>query len=305
MLFDPKQRFGPGSDSDLERNQVQVRRAYALLGDLRRSRFYASLGKMTVPFGLTDSVNPFSASVVWHTFGALANGVTVGYAGERMSLSAMGVQGGAQFRAANTPVRGTAVPSRLNNLAVEASYGLDPGSAGTLLLGVSYLHGSANCQDFPIEHFRPCRDNNHALDAYAKLVFGAFTFQGEFARTTRTWPGTLNPAIPEFPAGRVTSFELGAKYRHDSGYDSVDLSGAFGRFSASADGAPQERQDPVRPWRRLVSLAKREAVCRIHPRRWVRAAELHQRRQPPQRARRRRPPPHPQRPGGSFRRLPR
>ena len=104
--------------------------------------------------GLTDTVNPFSASVVWHTFGALANGVTVGYAGERLNVSVMGVQGGAQFRAANTPVRGTAVPSRLNNFAVDASYGLEVGSAGTLLLGASYLHGSAYCQGFPA---RTCR----------------------------------------------------------------------------------------------------------------------------------------------------
>ena len=245
MLFDPKQSFGSGTDTDLERNQVQVRHAYALLGDPQRSPFYGSLGKMAVPFGLTDTVNPFSASVVWHTFGALANGVTVGYAGERLNVSVMGVQGGAQFRTANTPVRGTAVPSRLNNFAVDASYGLEVDSAGTLLLGASYLHGSAFCQGFPVEHFRSCRDNNPALDVYAKLVFGDFTFQGEFAGTTHEWPGTFNPAIPEFSASRVTSFELGAKYRHDSGHGPVDFSAAFGRFTAGPDGARWERQDQV------------------------------------------------------------
>ncbi|MCY4453424.1 MAG: hypothetical protein OXC01_15895 [Immundisolibacterales bacterium] len=245
MLFAPKQSFGSGTDTDLERNQVQVRRAYVLFGDLGRAPFHASVGKMAVPFGLTDTVSPFSASVVWHTFGALANGVTLGFAGERLSVSVAGVQGGAQFRAANTPVRGTAVPSRLNNLAVDASYRLETGPTGSFLLGASYLHGSAYCQGYPVAHFRPCLDNNPALDSYAKFVLGDFTFQAEIARTTRAWPGTFNPAISRFPASRVTSFEVGAKYRHYSARGPIDFSAAFGRFDAGPDGAPWERQDQL------------------------------------------------------------
>ena len=80
MLFDPEQSFGDGTNTDIDRNQLQMRRAYVLFGDRDKSPFYASLGKMAVPFGLTDTVNPFSASSVWHVFGGLANGVTVGYA---------------------------------------------------------------------------------------------------------------------------------------------------------------------------------------------------------------------------------
>ena len=122
ILYDPEQSFGTGTNTDLERNLLQMRRAYALFGNLDRIPFYASLGKMAVPFGLTDTVSPFTASTVWHAFGALANGVTVGYASDGLNLSVMGVQGGAQFRAANTTVKGTAVPGRLNNIAVDAHY---------------------------------------------------------------------------------------------------------------------------------------------------------------------------------------
>ena len=50
-LFDPEQSFGSGTNTDLERNQVQMRRAWVLLGNLDRSPFHASLGKMAVPFG--------------------------------------------------------------------------------------------------------------------------------------------------------------------------------------------------------------------------------------------------------------
>ena len=245
MLFDPEQSFGAGTNTDLERNQLQMRRAYALFGNLDRSPIHASLGKMDVPFGLTDTVNPFTASTVWHAFGALANGATLGYAGDGLNLSVMGVQGGAQFRAANTPVEGTAVPSKLNNLAVDANYTLDLGSKETLLLGGSYLHGSAYCHDFPIAHFMPCRDNNPAFDVYGRLVAGNLTLKGEFARTFEVWPGTFNPGMPEFRASDVKSFDIGGKYRFDLDYGPFDLSAEFSRFEAGPDGAPWEKQDQL------------------------------------------------------------
>ena len=245
MLFDPEQSFGAGTNTDLERNQVQVRRAYAMLGDLDRLPLYLSLGKMAVPFGLTDTVNPFTASTVWHAFGALANGVTVGYAGEALNLTAMGVQGGSQFRAANMPVAGTSVPSRLNNVAVDANYTLPLGRDTALLFGTSYLRGSAYCQDFPIAHFMPCRDNNPAFDVYARLLAGDLTLKGEFARTLDVWPGTFNPGMPAFAGSDVTAFDIGASYRLDPDYGPVDLSAEFSRFEAGPDDAPWERQDQI------------------------------------------------------------
>ena len=245
MLFNPEQSFGAGTNTDLERNQVQVRRAYALLGDLDLLPFYLGLGKMAVPFGLTDTVNPFTASTVWHAFGALANGVTVGYAGEGLNVTAMGVQGGSQFRAANMPVDGTNVPSRLNNVAVDANYTLPLGRDMALLLGGSYIRGSAYCQDFPIAHFMPCRDNNPAFDVYGRLVAGNLMLKGEFARTLDVWPGTFNPSMPAFAASDVTAFDIGARYRLQLDRGPVDLSAEFSRFEAGPDGAPWEKQDQI------------------------------------------------------------
>lgn len=243
MLFDPEQSFGDGTNTDIGRNQLQMRRAYVLFGNLDKLPFYTSLGKMAVPFGLTDTVNPFSASTVWHAFGGLANGVTVGYANEGLNLSVMGIQGGAQFRAANSPVKGTAVPGRLNNFAADANYSFGLGSAGALLLGGSYQHGAAYCQGFPIVHFGACEENNPAFDVYGRLVYDDLTLKGEFARTTEVWPGTFNPGMPQFAASKVTSFDIGVKYRHGTGAGPVDLSAEFSRLVAGPDGAPWERQD--------------------------------------------------------------
>jgi hypothetical protein len=155
----------------------------------------------------------------------------------------MGIQGGAQFRAANTPVKGTAVPGRLNNFAADANYSFALNSTGTLLLGGSYQHGTAYCQGFPIVHFRACKDNNPAFDVYGRLVYDDLTLKGEFVRTTKVWPGTFNPGMPQFAASKVTSFDLGAKYRHGTGAGPVDLSAEFSRLVAGPDGAPWERQD--------------------------------------------------------------
>ena len=243
MLFDPGQSFGAGTNTDLERNQVQVRQAYALFGNLDRSPVFASLGKMAVPFGLTDTVNPFTASTVWHAFGGLANGAAAGYADEGLNLTVMAIQGGSQHRAANVPVGGTNTPSRLNNFAMDANYTLPVGSETQLLFGGSYLHGSAYCQDYPVQHFEPCRDNNPAFDVYGRLVSGGLALKAEFARTFNEWPGTFNPGIPEFTANDVTAFDAGARYRFDTANGPVDISAEFSRFIAGPDGAPWEKQD--------------------------------------------------------------
>ena len=245
FLYDPEQSFGKGTNTDIDRNQVQVRRAWVLFGNPDRAPVYASLGKMAVPFGLTDSVSPFTASTVWHAFGALANGVTLGYAHGGLNVSVMGVQGGAQFRAANTPVEGTAVPSKLNNLAVDANYTHRLGTTGSALVGASYLRGSAYCQGYPVTHFMPCPDHNPAFDVYGKLVFDDLTFKAEFARTVDEWPGTFNPGMPEYAASKVTSFDFGGRYRFRSGRGPLDVSAEFSRFVAGPDGAPWERQDQL------------------------------------------------------------
>ena len=245
FLFDPEQSFGQGTNTDIRRNLVQARRAYVLFGNLDRTPFYASIGKMAVPFGLHDTVNPFTASSVWHAFGALANGATVGYAGERFNLSAMAIQGGAQFRAANMPVDGTAVPSRLNNFAADASFRFGLGTFGDLLLGGSYLHGSTYCQDYPVRHFGRCRDNNPAFDFYGKFTAGNLAIKGEFARTLDEWPGTFNPSISQFAASKVTSFDAGLRYRFALDNGPLDNSAEFSRFEAGPKGAPWERQDQL------------------------------------------------------------
>ena len=246
LLYDPQQSFGMGSITDLTRNQIQLRKGYVTFGNLDKSPFYLSVGKMATPFALTDTVSPFSASSSWHAFGGLAYGALLGYSNNGLNISAELVQGGAQFRAANVPVEGTSVPSQLNNYVFDANYTFDLGGEGdAAMIGASYERGSAYCQGYPVIHFNPCAEENPAWAVYGTLDLGPFTLLGEYIKTTDVWPGTLNPTPPLniFPASKVTSFTLGGKYGTLINNKRTDLSLEFSSFISGADGSPWERQN--------------------------------------------------------------
>lgn len=247
MLYDPEQSFGAGTIVAIGRNQVQVRKAYVLWGDLNQSPIYASAGKMDVPFGLQDTVSPFTNSSTWHAFAPLAYGGQVGFLKDGLSLRAMAVLGGAQFRGANTPVDGTAVPSKLNNFAIDGSYTLDLADEGSVMLGASYLHGSAYCQGYPVVHFNPCSDNVPAWDVYGRVKYGPVEIIGEFARTTKVWPGTQVPdptnPLSVFAANKVTSFTAGGRYHFGQAGKGTRLSLEYSKFIAGPEGSPWNRQD--------------------------------------------------------------
>lgn len=240
-LYDPEQSFGAGTNTSLNRNQIQMRKAYVLFGNLNESPLYAAIGKMATPFGLTDTPNPFTASTVWHAFGGLAYGVQGGYSKDGLNLTAMAVQGGSQFRSNNTPVDGSNVPSKLNNYVLDANYTI----AGTTMVGASYQAGSAYCQGYPVTHFSACTEDNPAYDVYARSQIGNWTLLAEYAKTVDEWPGTFNPSNPQFAASKVTSWGVGGKYRTSVFSKPLDLSADFSRFVSGPSGAPWEKQDQI------------------------------------------------------------
>jgi len=255
LLYNPEQNFASGSTiTGLPRNNVNMRRAYLLYGDLGSSPFYASIGKMDIPFGLNDTVSPFTNSTNWHSFAGLAYGAQAGYVYENLHLRAMAIQGGAQFRNANTSVHDTNIPSKLNNFAFDANYTFDLENDATLLAGLSYQHGTAYCQDFSttapfgVQHFEDCMDNNPGMAGYLKYMGERLTLIAEYAQTLDEWPGTHNPNPPLniYEAEKNTTFTLGAGYDFDFGLaNDVTLSAEFSRFIAGDDGSPWEKQDQI------------------------------------------------------------
>lgn len=249
LLYSPQQSFGPGTTTSIGRNQVQVRKAYILFGDKNESPFYAAFGKQDIPFGLMDTVNPFTASTVWHAFGPLAYSGIVGVDIEGFNLSVTAIQGGAQFRAANVPVKGTNVPSRINNFAADANYTYELSDDVIVMLGASYIKGSSYNQEFPVTHFNPGKKHNPAWDAYASIKLNNFMLQGEFAKTLKKWPGTHNPSLPLniFAASKVSSFSVGGKYVFQNVIQEKDLgfSLEYSEFKAGPKGSPWRLQSQL------------------------------------------------------------
>lgn len=247
MLYDPQQSFGDGTITELGRNQIQLRKGMIVLGDLNQSPIYGAIGKMDVPFGLMGSVNPFTNSSMWHAFGGLSYGAQLSLKSDHWHATFMLAQGGAQFRALNTPVRdSTNIPSRLNNFVFDLNY------QGNLLnnisarIGVSYLHGSAYCQSFPVEHFNPCTSRNPAATVYSELSTHRTLLKIAYAASLKKWPGTHNPNPPLdiYPANRVTSLSLGLQYQlATTGILDYYISAEFSNFRAGPNKSPWERQN--------------------------------------------------------------
>lgn len=250
ILYNPEQSFGTGTITDLARNQLQLRKGFVVIGNLETFPLYGAIGKMDAPFGQMGSVSPFTNSTMWHAFGGLGYGAQIGFKTGGLHAKLMAVQGGSQFRAMHTPVgAGTRVPSKVNNYVADLNYTFNVSEDADLLIGGSYLKGSAYCQAFPVEHFNPCEDNNPAYTYYGKLnVNNRLTIKGGFAKTTEVWKGTFNPTPPlnVFEASKVSSLDIGAKYDlNESDKVKYTISGEFSDFRAGPDGAPWERQNQI------------------------------------------------------------
>ena len=250
ILYNPEQSFGSGTITALNRNQLQLRKGFVVLGNLKSFPLYGAIGKMDAPFGQTESVSPFTNSTLWHAFGGLGYGAQVGFKKGNFHAKFMAVQGGAQFRAMHTPVGdGTNVPSKINNFVADLNYSFDLLKNTNLFIGASYLRGSAYCQDFPVTHFSSCDENNPAYTYYGKLnINNRLIIKGGFAKTVDIWKGTHNPTPPldVFKAAKVSSLDIGAKYDLNQNDNlKYSVSGEFSNFRAGADGSPWERQSQI------------------------------------------------------------
>ena len=244
ILYDPEQSFGAGTITSLSRNQLQMRKGYLLIGDLSVSPFYFQIGKLDSAFGQMDTVNPFSLSTDWHTFGGLSYGALVGYSKDGFNIVAEAVQGGAEFRGLNTPVEGTNIPSKLNNYVFDANYSFKVGETSSMRFGASYEAGSPYCQNFPVQHFGTCSSPNPAYSVYGEAQIDKFRLKGSFQQTLKPMPGSFNPNPPlsAFAAHKVSAFDVGGLYETTIAGKKANISLDYSAFIAGPSGAPWNRQ---------------------------------------------------------------
>lgn len=250
MLYNPEQSFGTGLITDIERNQIQLRKGFVAFGNLKKFPIYGAIGKMDSPFGQMGSVSPFTNSTIWHAFGGLCYGAQVSFKKWNVHATFMAAQGGSQFRGMSTPVGdSTNVPSLINNFVGDLNYTVFFTSTISLKMGGSYVHGSTYNHSFPVKHFEPGGDNNPAVTAYGYFnLNNRIILKGSYAKTLKVWPGTHNPNPPldQFEAFRVSSFDLGASYDFNPNRNVLyRISAEFSDFVAGPHGAPWERQNQI------------------------------------------------------------
>jgi len=122
--------------TDPRQGTIQNSKIYATIGDFNRSPLYFTIGKRSISFGQMYTVNPFTAPVTWHYFGALHDGCSVGYYDSGLYLEATAMNGGRGIRVADTNHRG-----KLDNWAINGRYQICS-SEGSIALGGGYLHST-------------------------------------------------------------------------------------------------------------------------------------------------------------------
>jgi len=218
---------------DFKQGSLQMRQAYAVFGDLEQSPWHAFIGKKNLSFGDMGTLSPFTQAVPWHYFGALGEGIGVGYSSEVVDLTLMGVNGGRGIRVADSESKG-----KLNNLAANALVTFAVDDQRLVRFGGGFLLGTIYDGTFP-EHLDPNQfgEYNSAWDVNALLRWNRWTVAGEFVTTVNDWPSTGHA---------VTA------YRTEAGYD-VQLGRVPGRVSVSwSEGIQGDRGTEFEFNRQLV-----------------------------------------------------
>lgn len=182
LLFSDVFTFG-----DFKQGSLQVRQAYALIGDLDASPFYIYLGKKNIGFGDFSTLSPFTQAVTWHYFAALAEGVGLGYHDTQWDLTVAAINGGRGIRLNDSPERG-----KLNNVAANASWHRGDSDSRHLQIGTGFLLGTIY-DGLTAEHLDANQfgtDYNSAWNVNGRIDLGQLSLAAELISTTSSWPVT-------------------------------------------------------------------------------------------------------------------
>lgn len=235
LLFSDVFSFG-----DFKQGSLQVRQAYAVLGDFRVSPFYLYIGKKNTGFGDFSTLSPFTQSVTWHYFAGVGEGIGGGYHDNHWDITLAGINGGRGIRLVDSPERG-----KLNNLAANVTYTMGDYCDRRLQIGGGFLLGTIY-DGFTAEHldadqFGP--DYNSAWTVNSRLDIDRITLAGEYVTTTDDWPVTASP---------VVAYRAEAAYWFDRGARGSNVSVSWSSGEQGPSGSEYEFNDQL-----VLGLGKR------------------------------------------------
>ncbi len=170
---------------------LQLRKAFAVIGDLNRFPVYGFIGRKTIDWGNFETYSPFTHSVGNHFWRADSDGPVAGLGVDWNGFNAVAtaINGGRQLRTADTPTTG-----QVNNFAVKASKTFAVGSGTSVTVGGGYLHGTIYNSTLAHHPFNNAlaadKERTGALNGFVTLNNPHFDFNAEYTTLDGDWLAT-------------------------------------------------------------------------------------------------------------------
>ncbi len=191
-----------------DQDEMQLRKAFVVFGNLQKSPFYAAFGRKTVDFGNFDGYNAFTQTEAQHYFWTLSDQpvLELGYYninnGLKMSVTAMSA--GRQLRTAWAGEN-----NNIGNYAASIEKEFRFGRGASFTLGTSYLHDTIYRNNWTAHTFQDVVNGtpptnfieyrNSAVNAFAEYNSPIFDAMVEYTTTLKPW----GAAIPQDVNGFV------------------------------------------------------------------------------------------------------
>ncbi len=187
-----------------EQEEFQLRKAFVVLGNLKKMPFYAAFGRKTIDFGNFDGYNPFTHTESQHYFWAVSDQpvLELGYYKDGLKITGSAFSGGRQLRVAYA-----AEENNIQNYAFNIEKEFQIGDKGAFTVGGGYLHDSIYRNNWTAHTFRGIQQGTppaNFIEYRNSVVTGFAEYNSDFFDAMVEYSTTLEPwaaAIPQTPDG--------------------------------------------------------------------------------------------------------
>lgn len=191
-----------------DQDEMQLRKAFVVFGNLEKAPFYAAFGRKTIDFGNFDSYNAFTHNEGAHYFLAHSDQpvLEVGYYRNGLKLTGSAFSGGRQLRVAYADEN-----NNIANYAFNAEQEFRFGHKGqnAFTIGGGYLHDTIYRNNWTAHTFQqiaagPPPANlieyrNSAVNAFAEYNSPFFDAMVEYTTTLEPWAAAIPQDDMGFP----------------------------------------------------------------------------------------------------------
>ena len=188
-----------------DQDELQLRKAFVVFGNLEKSPFYAAFGRKTIDFGNFDGYNAFTHTEAQHYFWAASDQpvLEVGFYKNGLKMTASAFSGGRQLRTAYADEQ-----NNIANYAFSAEKEFLLGNGGAFTVGGGYLHDTIYRNNWTAHTFRQIANGtpptnlieyrNSAVNAFAEYNSDFLDLMVEYTTTLEPWGAAIPQDVDGF-----------------------------------------------------------------------------------------------------------